>query len=353
MLRCHLTETEEAFKLMLKASIDVLQEDDATKAFSKYFEKYYAKRAVSWAYCYRKWSGVNTNMHIERLHRTIKYLYLEGKKAKRLDKTIYMLMKFIRDRMFDRLIFLEKGKLTTKITLMRQRHKKSCEMDMTSVCEIDDGWNIPSETNFGELYLIKRAYACSKECVLMCKDCNFCLHNFICTCLDNAVRWNMCKHIHLLCRKLKQIDHIDEENTNFVIDENIEKEEERQFHLENLKQTCKKTSLENMKDKLQKFYDDLGKDVNECDNVEEIKKLTELLETASTSFRKFKSMNSIDSDFGIRPNEPVNKKIKMQRFVSMKKKRNNTLIVPTVEESQNIACALLQKSKVVADDSNN
>ncbi|GFT61040.1 hypothetical protein NPIL_68131 [Nephila pilipes] len=36
----------------------------------------------------------------------------------------------------------------------------------------------------------------------MCKECKQCLHNFTCTCIDNAVQWNMCKHIHYSSRNL-------------------------------------------------------------------------------------------------------------------------------------------------------
>jgi len=54
-------------------------------------------------------------MHIERMHRTLKHIYLQGKKVKRLDKSLYSLMKFIRDRSVDRLIVVHKGKVTSKI----------------------------------------------------------------------------------------------------------------------------------------------------------------------------------------------------------------------------------------------
>lgn len=31
-----------------------------------------------WAYCYRKYLGVNCNMHLESMHKIIKYFYLDG-----------------------------------------------------------------------------------------------------------------------------------------------------------------------------------------------------------------------------------------------------------------------------------
>lgn len=63
------------------------------------------------------------NMHIERMHRTLKDIYLQGKKMMHLDKSLYTLMKFIRDHSIDRLIVIRKGEITSKtIELCRLDH---------------------------------------------------------------------------------------------------------------------------------------------------------------------------------------------------------------------------------------
>ena len=79
-----------------------------------------------WAHAFRKWAGVNTNMHIERMHRTIKHTYLQGKQVKRLDKSIHSLMQFLCDKIFDRIIALEKGKVSSKMSALRSRHNLAC-----------------------------------------------------------------------------------------------------------------------------------------------------------------------------------------------------------------------------------
>lgn len=56
-----------------------------------------------WAYCSRLHAGLNNNMY-----KTIKYIYLNGKKVERLDKGIHALMKLMRDKLFDRLITKKK-----------------------------------------------------------------------------------------------------------------------------------------------------------------------------------------------------------------------------------------------------
>jgi hypothetical protein len=45
----------------------------------------------------------------------MKHIYLEGKKVKRLDKSLIALLKFLRDKSIDRLILLHKRKLTSEI----------------------------------------------------------------------------------------------------------------------------------------------------------------------------------------------------------------------------------------------
>ena len=46
------------------------------------------------------------------------------KHVKRLDKAIGAIMRFVKDKLFERLIVLHKGKLCTKLGTLRNRHKK-------------------------------------------------------------------------------------------------------------------------------------------------------------------------------------------------------------------------------------
>ena len=44
----------------------------------------------------------------------LKYVYMKGKVNKRLDKCIFVLIKLARDKSFERLVKLEKGKNTER-----------------------------------------------------------------------------------------------------------------------------------------------------------------------------------------------------------------------------------------------
>ena len=204
MLRSILQETDSAaFHKMLINFVEITQIDPLTISFSNYFKNNYMKNVKSWAYCYRLDCGLNTNMHIERLHRTIKYAYLSGKAVKRLDKSISCLMRLVKDKLFERIIALQKGKLCNKLINLRNRHKRSLEMLIIAenLVPLEVGWNIYSENQIYHIY--KKEVPCDVNCSLFCDECEVCIHTYLCTCMDAAIKWNMCKHIHFLCMHLK------------------------------------------------------------------------------------------------------------------------------------------------------
>ena len=60
---------EAAFEIQLDSFIDDLSADPLTKTFADYFVRHYSSRRREWAPCYRKGLHVNTNMHLENMHR--------------------------------------------------------------------------------------------------------------------------------------------------------------------------------------------------------------------------------------------------------------------------------------------
>ncbi|KAJ8971714.1 hypothetical protein NQ317_006016 [Molorchus minor] len=43
----------------------------------------------------------------------------------------------------------------------------------------------------------------SCQCRLVCSDCRVCIHRYVCSCIENSIKWNMCEHIHLVGRLRK------------------------------------------------------------------------------------------------------------------------------------------------------
>lgn len=170
--------------------------------FVDYFQSHYANRPQAWAHCYRKNCGINTNMHLERWHRTLKGIYLEGKNVKRLDKSLRGLMLFTTEQLFKRLRTLNFGAVSSKVSEMRKRHVLSQTLDLQFVEQSIRLFLVASEksTNFYEVQFNERKCRCK----LKCTDCAQCVHTVSCTCPDYLIRLNMCKHIHYLISKLPQ-----------------------------------------------------------------------------------------------------------------------------------------------------
>ncbi|KAH1008338.1 uncharacterized protein LOC109535894 isoform X1 [Dendroctonus ponderosae] len=202
-LRTLLEETDkQAFSVMLNTFLNSLSENESTLDFLNYFKANFANKAEAWANCYRLHTGLDTNIHIERMHHTIKNIYLNGK-HKRLDKAINAVLKFVRDQLFDRLITVQKGKLCGKLRELKSRHQASQKLNSNLVMKIETGWQVPSNTT-QELYFVEqRKLHCN--CKIICQECDACLHQYSCTCIDSSVRYNMCKHIHLVCTHEKHL----------------------------------------------------------------------------------------------------------------------------------------------------
>lgn len=365
ILRTLLHEQDiKAFEIMFGSAISQMSADNETSDFANYFVSHYGNCVQSWAYCHRVHAGVNTNMHIERMHRTLKHIYLQGKKVKRLDKSLHALMKFIRDKSIDRLVVLHKGKITSKIKELRKRHRYSLIMSHNMVIkDTEDSWNIMSEKS-NEMYTVnKLKTAC--DCQIKCVECLSCIHCYTCSCIDSAIKWNMCKHIHLVCQvnqdisirnkdtkisssTLTPIDNLftstqENEILPLTNDETANIVSQLNNHNILTNQTCLQSEKENLRLKFE----------NVLDNISSIKELNVLKKCFSTveptliSLRKhsvqptFKKMTSQIS--------PTKKKIIPQRrFYSTKKQRKIkegfNLEVPSRSEENNISVSLILKN---------
>ncbi|GFS56387.1 uncharacterized protein NPIL_610991 [Nephila pilipes] len=296
---------------MLKEALKNFSDKDELREFGNYFEHVYCKRTEAWAYGYRKWLGINTNMHIE-------------------------------------------SKISSKIAQLRKKHK--VDQELTSLCiqKNEKEWSVAS-TKGNEIYIAKNV-ACSEGCTLMCKECKQCLHNFTCTCIDNAVQWNMCKHIHYICsRNLNEINSAVPGDEGLSVHSPIVDEEEmvvcedRKFLekamlMDNLKATTtrKKTSKEEFQKKCMELTNKINKTPPEqYDNV-----LSLLQNTLnSPHFPPQANEEAVPKNLN---QESPNKKM-TQRYVLTKKKTAQKALTifrkPTQEECQRISSSLVLTAK--------
>nr|XP_015918035.2 uncharacterized protein LOC107447601 [Parasteatoda tepidariorum] len=353
LLKCLLYEQDEdAFLVLMNATLEKLLEDPDTVDFGQYFSKYYTENVECWAYCKRLHSGINTNMHLERMHRTLKYTYLHGKNVKRLDKAINGIMLFLRDRLYDRLIIIHKGKLTRKLVDLRNRHKKSYNCNFICVKSPDSvNEYLVTSSDGKDMYVISK----NKEnclCHLKCNECNECIHSYVCSCVDSAIRWNMCKHIHFLCMN-KDEKHNAENldipkldaflSNNLVMNDDNEQDvlvnelcQQKEVEVSSLEKT--KTDLKN------RFFNliDNLKTQEQCNLIQ--KGYLSLLATSNAIVNIDKS-----ATFPLMECNPPNKNIVPQRkFVAKKKKRlssDNIKMTFTQKDADNLTLPLILNFK--------
>ncbi|XP_065678574.1 uncharacterized protein LOC124808557 [Hydra vulgaris] len=178
-----------------------LQSFTLTKSFAEYFQKYWECKKHFWASCYRIGHGINTNMYLESFHKTFKYNYLNGKHNKRIDNCLFKLLKFNRDKVYERLIKLTKGKNSYKLNLIYSRHVASLHLSLGCVIEEKGKWFVQSENNNDQYEVIKHHDICNIiGCLTKCTKCQVCSHLYHCSCMDFLTKNIPCKHIHLIHR---------------------------------------------------------------------------------------------------------------------------------------------------------
>lgn len=197
----------EDFATLLKAFLET--KDPALQRFLAYFKSHYANRPKVWAFCFRRGAGINTNMYLEAMHKTLKHCYLEGKKNKRVDKLISALMEMTYNKLFERLVQLCKGKTTTRIAQINKSHLAALKIDDKDVLHsAEDVWDVKSQSTNGVLYKVARVKEQGCEgCHLRCEVCKTCIHDYTCTCHDHVARFTLCKHIHAVTLSVSRATH--------------------------------------------------------------------------------------------------------------------------------------------------
>ena len=332
-LRVLLEEREQStFQQLLQNTILQWAQDPLMLDFSNYFTTYYSPRSEQWAVCYRKGSCINTNMYAEAFHRVLKHIYLGGIVNKRIDNCVNMLMRFARDKIFDRLQKIEKGKSTTRLQLIAGRHKSSLDLPLQLVCAEADGkcWNVKSSST-SDVYTVRQKYEkCPYTCLLICRQCSVCVHQYSCTCLDSITRSTICKHVHLVMRFLSG------GKINFPSYQSIRMGDTISQAL--FKQVKTKETIEGftlLKEKLTTKHFQIKTIINRLSNKEELLALHGELDR----------LIHVYSTGGLRNKEPCNKHIQPQRrgMYSTKRKRQKGIRIakPSSEEKSVLTAILL------------
>jgi len=60
---------------------------------------------------------------------------------------------------------------------------------------------VTSDTDTKIKYSVEKVdIICSNNCALRCDKCNICVHTFRCSCINNVIYLNICKHIYAIAK---------------------------------------------------------------------------------------------------------------------------------------------------------
>ncbi len=356
MFRTVLEQTDETlFDDCLRGFLNRLTLSTKLAPFKKYFEKEWAPRKQQWAYCFRVGLGINTNMFVEAFHKVFKYQYLKGKTNKRLDNCLLNLLKYVRDKTFDRLIKLTKGKVTARINIIQERHLRSLSLSSGSVkTEDSNTWTVLAEDGKSTYNVSKLLETCADQqnCQLKCQECRICVHMYVCNCPDSLITTTICKHIHLVCRSSTYQDAeqwsengIDDSETQCGYQDNknfAQKTAEMDFLKDCLKKASSngsETDRERRKQSIKTKLLTIVSDVEGCQNDDALQQLEKSINSVHSLFISIREHGNKHLPIP-KENVPHNKNIMPQnRFFSTKKKTrksNVRLAKPSKEEKVKI-----------------
>ena len=321
MLRTCLEQTSETrFEDCLTGLLNRLAFDSNTMNFGKYFRKEWVGKKTQWAYCFRLRMGINTNMFAEAFHRVFKRVYLGGKVNKRVDCCLYNLVKFARDKAFERAIKLTKGKATYRISNIKAHHSQSLLIRDSSVEKVaEDRWVVVSESVHHKHEVLKVSANCvfEQECKMVCSDCKVCVHMFECSCPDSLIVGTICKHVHAVCRVASPPGAGLRHNRPTIPNE-----------LKSLTSHVKgspRMETQKLRQIIQGKITWLQQQVDVATNLEALRALDKQLSAAASAFTAFTTCGNPPQTIRAQEENTPNKKMATQaRFFSTKKKRSKT-----------------------------
>ncbi|XP_072401011.1 uncharacterized protein [Diabrotica undecimpunctata] len=212
---------EDRFMELCNRYIIKLQEANEIDFFN-YLAWYYfqnEERIKMWAHCYRKNSGINTNMAIESFNNLLKTNHLRRSAGVTIEKLLDTIDDLVDIKMWKRIIDIERpnannyqDRVIAKAHKMAETMKNKVEVKKNE--KVYGQFQVKSFRDPNKLYNVNIRQVCENECkTLYCRVCKICIHRYQCECAEYVVRNILCKHVHLVRM------HEEREGTNSVLDD--------------------------------------------------------------------------------------------------------------------------------------
>jgi len=118
-------------------------------------------------------------------HCLLKVVYLQGKQNRCLDHLISIILKVARDKGFEQLQKLHKGKTSHRACELNKRHKKADEMMSSGespTLRSAKTWEAPSQSNPHSVHVVQAQTNHNCTCKLVSGGCKLCAYAYTCTC---------------------------------------------------------------------------------------------------------------------------------------------------------------------------
>ena len=143
-----------------------------------------------------------------------------------MDNALKAILDFTKYEQFMRLQSLVLGETTSKLSVIRNRHKMSLDMKPEFVSQEFPDYTeyvfqkenpSPGVVDINVVKLFKKSCMCR----LKCQECDICMHTVSCECQDFLVQYNLCSHVHYIKRNIEPVKATFElqEGSQLVIDD--------------------------------------------------------------------------------------------------------------------------------------
>lgn len=151
---------QNAFDSILLGFMAALDLEEKAQKFIDYFRTNYCtdSRISQWAGWARARSPVNNNMFIERMHRTLKYKYLDRKESNRLDSVISALLVMSKDYRMSYIVRAHARDVSChRLVKMNRCHRASLKLGADQISSTEDPgvWSVVSEKDTSVSYEIR------------------------------------------------------------------------------------------------------------------------------------------------------------------------------------------------------
>lgn len=184
---------EEDFNKFL--AVFQLEIKNTNVKFYDYFMKNYAKYTMRWAIFHRRSSDSNTNNYAESWFAKLKRIYLRFSVNLTLERLVDELINIDKNTRLEIEKSTNMGKITTyrhKRSLHNHNHTEKLKKELLFKIS-------PLEYMYNNYKIRRINDLCPFNCYNMCKNCNICLHLFICDYRYNLFSKEICSYIHLIC----------------------------------------------------------------------------------------------------------------------------------------------------------